>query len=189
MLGSRPRQVPGMRGQLLRQRPAAGSRRSACSARRRRLRGRIDGLHSISGYVSEMSERDFLDARPPVPAARRAADHRDHPELPRRGRARRGSDAARRRCRAEPFILFVGALRRVKGMEVLLDAYERLADPPPLVLLGTRERDTPAVLPRGAQQGRSDAPLGGARGVGAGACSASRRRFGPSRSAASCTRA
>ena len=49
----------------------------------------------------------------------------------------------------EPFMLFVGALRRVKGVEVLLEAYRRLDAPPPLVLIGTIERDTPRDLPRG----------------------------------------
>ena len=45
----------------------------------------------------------------------------------------------------EPFILFVGAFRRDKGLEVLFEAYRSLEDPPPLVLLGTLERDTPAI--------------------------------------------
>jgi glycosyltransferase involved in cell wall biosynthesis len=47
----------------------------------------------------------------------------------------------------EPFILFVGALRRVKGVEQLLAAYERLEDPPPLVLIGTLEPDSPRFPP------------------------------------------
>ncbi|MGE5137882.1 MAG: glycosyltransferase family 4 protein, partial [Rudaea sp.] len=48
-----------------------------------------------------------------------------------------------------PFILFVGALRQVKGLQQLLDAYARLDSPPPLVLIGTVERDTPRVFPPG----------------------------------------
>jgi glycosyltransferase involved in cell wall biosynthesis len=47
----------------------------------------------------------------------------------------------------DPFILFVGAFRKVKGLETLFDAYGRLADPPPLVLMGTYERDSPARFP------------------------------------------
>jgi glycosyltransferase involved in cell wall biosynthesis len=43
----------------------------------------------------------------------------------------------------------VGALRRVKGIVELLAAYESLIDPPPLVLIGTLERDTPRELPEG----------------------------------------
>jgi glycosyltransferase involved in cell wall biosynthesis len=39
---------------------------------------------------------------------------------------------------AEPFLLFVGALGRHKGVDVLLEAYRSLDDPPPLVLIGAR---------------------------------------------------
>jgi glycosyltransferase involved in cell wall biosynthesis len=48
-----------------------------------------------------------------------------------------------------PYILFVGALRRVKGVQVLLDAYSALpGEPPPLVLIGSRAPDTPKVGPK-----------------------------------------
>jgi glycosyltransferase involved in cell wall biosynthesis len=47
----------------------------------------------------------------------------------------------------EPFILFVGAFRKVKGLETLFDAYRRLDSPPPLVLMGTYERDSPTDFP------------------------------------------
>jgi len=119
---------------------------------RGRLRGRIDGLHSISSYVSEMSERDFLGPR----AAGEGGDaQRPATEIIPSFRVEDAPGSDRTPLAAlpsEPFILFVGALRRVKGIEVLLCAYEQLADPPPLVLLGTRERDTPAALPRGARR-------------------------------------
>lgn len=49
----------------------------------------------------------------------------------------------------EPYIQFVGHLRRYKGLYTLLDAYERLDDPPPLVLVGTRGPDTPESFPAG----------------------------------------
>ena len=51
----------------------------------------------------------------------------------------------------EPYILFVGALRRVKGVQQLLDAYEQLEEAPPLVLIGTWESDSPDRLPPGVQ--------------------------------------
>jgi glycosyltransferase involved in cell wall biosynthesis len=47
-------------------------------------------------------------------------------------------------------MLFVGALRLVKGLKPLLAAYERLEAPPPLVLIGTVEADTPRAFPPGA---------------------------------------
>jgi glycosyltransferase involved in cell wall biosynthesis len=45
-----------------------------------------------------------------------------------------------------PFILFVGALARVKGIDVLFDAYRRLEAPPPLVVIGFRAPDTDELL-------------------------------------------
>ena len=45
----------------------------------------------------------------------------------------------------EPFLLFVGALGRHKGVDVLLEAYGRLDHAPPLVLIGARWPGMPAV--------------------------------------------
>lgn len=45
------------------------------------------------------------------------------------------------------YILFVGDLMRLKGIDVLLEAYSRLVGAPALVLIGRRCRDTPAALP------------------------------------------
>ncbi|MDX6643267.1 MAG: hypothetical protein QOD76_1229, partial [Solirubrobacteraceae bacterium] len=44
----------------------------------------------------------------------------------------------------EPFLLFVGDVRRDKGIHVLLEAYQRLRSPPPLALVGKVWPDTPA---------------------------------------------
>ena len=52
---------------------------------------------------------------------------------------------------AEPFILFVGDLTRGKGVHVVLDAYRRLTNAPPLVLIGRRCVDTPTELPDNVQ--------------------------------------
>ena len=48
---------------------------------------------------------------------------------------------------ADPFLLFVGDIRRDKGIHVLLDAHARLAAPPPLVLIGKVWPETPALAP------------------------------------------
>lgn len=51
----------------------------------------------------------------------------------------------------EPFLLFVGDLRHLKGVDVLVRAYAsvqaNVADVPPLVLIGRECEDTPAELP------------------------------------------
>jgi glycosyltransferase involved in cell wall biosynthesis len=60
-----------------------------------------------------------------------------------------GYESLLRQLPQQPFLLFVGDVRRDKGVHVLLDAYERLAQPPELVLLGTVWPDTPRELPPG----------------------------------------
>lgn len=45
------------------------------------------------------------------------------------------------------YLLFVGDLSRDKGLLVLLEAYRRLADAPPLVLIGRSVPETPIELP------------------------------------------
>jgi glycosyltransferase involved in cell wall biosynthesis len=45
------------------------------------------------------------------------------------------------------FLLFVGDLRPIKGLTVLLEAYAALPDAPPLVLIGKPWPDTPATFP------------------------------------------
>ncbi len=107
------------------------------------LRHRADALHSVSRFMAELVEQDLLGAR---------AGHIPHEVIP---SFRTENDDAPdpvvlAALPAEPFILFVGALRRVKGVQVLLDAYRRLDPRPPLVLLGTPEADTPVDLPEGA---------------------------------------
>jgi glycosyltransferase involved in cell wall biosynthesis len=51
----------------------------------------------------------------------------------------------------DQYILFVGDLVARKGIPVLLDAYTRLVEPPPLVLIGRRCPDTPRDLPAGVR--------------------------------------
>jgi glycosyltransferase involved in cell wall biosynthesis len=48
---------------------------------------------------------------------------------------------------ADGFLLFVGDLRTEKGIHVLLEAYARLEDAPPLVLIGKVWPDSPRLLP------------------------------------------
>lgn len=110
------------------------------------LRTKVRGVHSISSYVQEMVQRDFLgnQSRPVaegiIPSFRESNDDEQY-----------GSDPALQpyveQLPKEPYILFVGALRRVKGVDQLLAAYQRLQSPPPLVLIGTYEADSPRSFP------------------------------------------
>jgi glycosyltransferase involved in cell wall biosynthesis len=111
------------------------------------LRRSIDGLHSISTYVDGTVRRDLLHAMP-LPGIIVPSFREDSSTV-----ATAGDSAIVRQLDSipDPFILFVGALRREKGIEELLTAYEALAleRRPPLVLIGTIERDTPLVFPEG----------------------------------------
>ena len=122
---------------------------------KRPLLRKIDGMHSISTYVQQMLHRDFWQT-PEVPGK---DGHGKIVEaiIP---SFREDEDGSRptetldlnpwlAQLPAEPFILFVGAFRRVKGIYQLLDAYRQLHSPPPLVLIGTFEYDSPRQFPPG----------------------------------------
>ena len=114
------------------------------------LRRKVRAIHSISTYVQDVMRRDFMDDR-----ASDGVDQVIHDVISSVPQEHYASDEGRadlarldRELPSEPFILFVGALRLVKGVEQLLTAYRTLENPPPLVLIGTFERDTPP-LPTG----------------------------------------
>lgn len=121
------------------------------------LRRKVTGMHSVSTYVQQMTRRDFLDDR--VASGRRPLAHpvipsfREDDEGSGKGAALYGDRADLRgyleQLPSTPFMLFVGALRLMKGLKPLLAAYERLCSPPPLVLIGTIESDTPRAFPPG----------------------------------------
>lgn len=113
-------------------------------AGRRLIRRHLGALHSCSGYVEEIMEKDLLsaDQRQRLPRVV-IPDFRDEGA----GAMPQPAPAG---LPAEPFILFVGALREVKGVPLLLRAYQRLpASRPPLVLIGGRTPDTPMSFPPG----------------------------------------
>jgi len=108
------------------------------------LRRRMAGLHSVSSYVHDVTAANLpdgpsqlLEVTIPSFQAESPAHHETEP----------GVAAWLARLPAEPFILYVGAFRKVKGLETLFAAYRRLDDPPPLVMLGTFERDSPPDFP------------------------------------------
>jgi glycosyltransferase involved in cell wall biosynthesis len=108
----------------------------------RRLHARVDRWVAVSRAVADASapaaagrpvelipsfvpDQVLVEARAPVP-----------PELA---------------SMAGPYLIFVGALGRHKGLHTLLSAYERLAHRLPLVLMGTPRADTPSALPAGVR--------------------------------------
>ncbi len=107
------------------------------------LRHQIAATHSVSRFVDEsvvplvLGPRYSKVLKTVIPSFRLNEDGTVPSETP-------------PKLPVEPFILFVGALRRVKGVETLFAAYERLDNPPPVVLMGTFEEDTPTELPAGA---------------------------------------
>jgi glycosyltransferase involved in cell wall biosynthesis len=112
----------------------------AVLASRGLVRRRIRGLHSCSGFAQEMAHRFLVDA------ADAGLPDADLPDWRDPDSAGEGPDPDILATLPErPFILFVGALRRIKGIEQLLTAYGRLEDPPPLVLIGGRAPDSPPI--------------------------------------------
>lgn len=127
------------------------------SCLRRFLRRSVVGVHSVSTYVEQVTIRDLVGSYDPsrfvvqvIPSFSEQSNDEGEPD-----------EIARvvDRLPPEPFILFVGALRIVKGIPTLLEAYGRLRDAPPLVLIGTVESDTPRELPAGVLV-LADAPHG-----------------------------
>jgi glycosyltransferase involved in cell wall biosynthesis len=109
------------------------------------LRRKARAVHSVSAYVQEMMRRDFLAAG--SRSKMRVVSDVTVPPADEAGEADLQSFLAR--LPAEPFMLFIGALRRVKGVNELLAAYALLEGPPPLVLIGTVEPDSPTSFPPG----------------------------------------
>jgi len=112
------------------------------------LARKMTGLHSVSSFVDDVTIRHlFGPGGPPedllrmvIPSFQEIA-----PDEPVDSSDEVGAYLSR--LPTEPFILYVGAFRKVKGLETLFGAYKRLESPPPLVLMGTYERDSPEDFP------------------------------------------
>lgn len=113
------------------------------------LKHKLSAAASVSTYVDTTFQREFLGRHgraagkfgqviADIVTPTGAAIETDEPD-----------DRILAMLPAGPFILFVGALRPLKGLDMLLAAYRQLQAPPPLVLIGTTWPDTPRDLPPG----------------------------------------
>lgn len=105
------------------------------------LRHVVTELHAVSRFVARIIDR-FLHV-PGVRATVIPNFHEDEPGV-------EPDTEAMARLPTEPFILFVGGFREIKGIYELFEAYESLEDPPPLVLVGTVMSDSPQRFPEGS---------------------------------------
>jgi glycosyltransferase involved in cell wall biosynthesis len=102
------------------------------------VRRRVDCIISVSKAVARRNGVDRLGARSTI-----------IPNfLPDDFGSSLGDDAAPEALPPEPFILFVGSLSRIKGIEVLIEAYLQLpqGSRPPLVLIGYTGTETLDVV-------------------------------------------
>lgn len=113
------------------------------------LARRMTGLHSVSSFVHDVTMRYLFGANGPPPGLVQVTIPSFQDVAPDEPVDSSGAGVARylERLPDEPFILYVGAFRKVKGLEALFEAYGRLQAPPPLVLMGTYERDSPERFP------------------------------------------
>jgi glycosyltransferase involved in cell wall biosynthesis len=114
------------------------------------LTSKIAATHSVSTFVQLTVRRDLLGNRQAVSKLDRdSIPDIVVPSLLVESGDTQIEDLYAERLPDRPFILFVGALQPHKGLDPLLAAYARLADPPPLVLIGSVWADTPAAFPPG----------------------------------------
>jgi glycosyltransferase involved in cell wall biosynthesis len=128
---------------------------------KRLLRNRVRGIHNISEYMRFIAWRDIFGHANPEGAIQFGKSNRvvaDEiiPSFRDDAGERKKCDPERiakhvARLPDEPFILFVGALRKVKGLDALIQAYGKLRNKPKLVLFGVPYADTPSTWPEGVQ--------------------------------------
>lgn len=104
------------------------------------LKRKTSALHGVSRYVAMALDRNLRT--PGTPSVVIPNFHEETGSEP-------ADTSILDRLPDRPYILFVGALRRVKGVDELIDAYGRLPDAPPLVMVGIRTPDTPTHFPPG----------------------------------------
>ena len=112
------------------------------------LMRKATAVHSVSTYMRDVARAHMTGRRGQalemtIPSFQGVASDDPRIDDPR-------VTAYLERLPAQPFILFVGPFRKIKGLEILFDAYARLESPPPLVLIGMPGHDAPQAFPEGA---------------------------------------
>jgi glycosyltransferase involved in cell wall biosynthesis len=110
------------------------------------LAGAVSAAHSVSTFVQQVIQRDLLAKQVDRSKSRLLPDEviPSFLDWPREGDV---DSSFLKQLPDRPFILFVGALQPHKGLDPLLNAYRRLANRPPLVLIGSVWPDTPTEFP------------------------------------------
>lgn len=101
------------------------------------LRRKVTRVHAVSRFVARVMDR-FLRV-PEAPATVIPNFHEEERAAP--------DPAVLAQLPEEPFILFVGGFREIKGINELFAAYERIERAPALVMVGTYASDTPERFP------------------------------------------
>ena len=121
-------EMPRLRQRLLRDGEGSSRRCRACSAAVRCF-ARRSARCRASARTCRVCSGDTSSEQTAADRAMEGSWRRSSPTSGSRTTTRPTSTCSRRLPR-EPFILFVGALREIKGIGVLLAAYERLLAPP-----------------------------------------------------------
>jgi glycosyltransferase involved in cell wall biosynthesis len=138
--------------------PCSGPGFTKCLGCGMRHYGAAKGAPTVlSNFVLSAAERATVDMFISVSAATAIGNGLHNDRLPSRiipnfvpddiGTIHGDTAAYVEQLPADGFLLFVGDLRRFKGLNVLLEAYAELQDAPPLVLIGKVWDETPTEFP------------------------------------------
>lgn len=111
------------------------------------LLSKTTGMHTLTRYMQQIIQRDLLarhahqlQTNVVIPSFRLSTEdtrQADDPTI----------QSYLDQLPKEPFILFVGGLQKRKGIYVLFEAYRKLQNPPPLVLIGYTDPNSPTEFP------------------------------------------
>ena len=107
----------------------------------RMLRRRVDALHSVSRF-NEAAVVDHV-------LLSSASPRRVIPDFREDDIVEDPDPSVLNELPTEPYMLWVGGFRRIKGDELLIEAYGQLSNPPPLVMFGSRSPEPLPLFPPG----------------------------------------